>query len=78
MTPVVERARRLLARPGAWIEARGIEESGTAYLVRLGREPQLRGKRFTSMRIGQPKSAKEGAFVEFSVDTRDAGPEVKP
>ena len=49
-----------------------------AYLVRLGREPQLRGKRFTSMRIGQPKSAREGAFVEFSVDTRDAAGEVKP
>lgn len=41
MTPVVERARRLLARPGAWIEARGIEESGTAYLVRLGADRRM-------------------------------------
>jgi len=42
MTPMVERARRLLARPGAWVEARGIEASGVAYLVRLGADRRMR------------------------------------
>src|SRR5690606_4355174 len=37
LTPVVERARRLLTRPGAWIEA-----SGPAYLVRLGADRRMR------------------------------------
>lgn len=42
MTALVERARRMLARPGAWIEAKGDEASGDAYLVRLGADRRMR------------------------------------
>lgn len=42
-----------------------------AYLLRLGREPLLQGRRFGGMRIGPLKSgsAGTGAFVEFSLDS---------
>lgn len=43
-----------------------------AYLGRLGREPVLEGKRFDSLRIGQPKEAKEGGAIEFGVSAAAA------
>ena len=49
-----------------------------AYLGRLGRESVLQGKRFGSLRIGQPKAAAEAGkdsapFVEFSVAAAGEG-----
>lgn len=53
-----------------------------AYLLRLGHEPLLQGRRFGSMHIGVPKGAAEGAatVIEFSLDSvvdggRDPGHE---
>ena len=42
MSGAVERARGLLARPGAWVEAQGLEGRGAVYLVRLGADRRSR------------------------------------
>ncbi len=42
MSGSVERARTLLARPGAWVEAQTREGRGSVYLVRLGADRRSR------------------------------------